>query len=270
MPIPKRSEESAHNIFLKYQIAMEKAIADLHKNVSMTLTNIISRNTNADGTVNKAKIKLIVDKYMTQELKQYRIDLMNQIRTGVADGANQGVRAVIGAVAPNRNVTADKWVNLSKSIRKNIVNLKSVDGITLSERVWKMTNDNTYNLKRIISSDIFQGKGADEISRNIRKYLVQPETLRGRVKAEARPGQGVYKSAYKNAVRVARTETNRAYVDGQKLTTAGMGYKMELRIAGINVCDICAGLNGNVYEPSDFPAPVHPNCMCYSLTVPAD
>ena len=267
MPIPHRSEESAHNDFLRYQIRMEKALADLHKNTAESIEKIIRRNTNNAGSVDKSKIKIIVDNYMAKELKQYRIDLMSQIRSGVGDSAIQGIRTVLGSVAPNRKVTSDKWVGISKSVRKKILNFKGLDGINLSDRVWKMTEDNTYNLKRIISSDILQGKSADVVSRNIRQYLIQPETLRGKEKAEASPGRGVYKSAYKNALRVSRTETNRAYVDGQKETTKTMGYRMQFQTAGGNVCGICTSFENKIFEPDDFPAPVHPNCLCFALTV---
>jgi hypothetical protein len=268
MAIPFKSEEIAHKEFLKYQIAIEKAVDKLHKDTEIVLNKIIMRNTNVLGTIDKIKIKKIVDVYIANELNQYRRSLISAIRGGVLNSSKLGIRSIIAAVAPHRKLTALTWQNTAKKIRKNITSRIGIDGLTLSERVWKVSSDAMYNLKKAVSSDILQGNSAVKISRDIRGYLLQPETLRGRVKDLLHPGQGVYKSAYKNAMRVTRTEIARAYIDGQKETTKYMGYKMQLKRSGAATpCDICDPLEGNIYEPRNFPAPLHPHCMCFALTV---
>jgi len=268
MAIPFRSEERAHKDFLKYQIQLEGALADLHKNTEIVLSNIINRNVNSSGTIDKAKIKLIVDKYMRNALKDYRIQLARQLKVGVADSATLGMKSIMGAVAPHRKVTSDLLTNITKAIRNDIVNLRGVDGLTLSERVWKLTRDNEFELKRILAGDILQGASAGRISRDLRGFLNQPDTVRGKLRDLLRPGTGTYKSAYKNALRVARTETNRAYIDGQADTAKAMGYKLQFKLSGAHPeYDICDPYDGQIFDPDDFPAPVHPNCMCYGLTV---
>lgn len=267
MPIPFKSEEESHKEFLKYQIDLEKALQRLHNDVDNTIDKIIRRNTNREGKIDKTKIKLIVDKYMRDELKDFRLKLKSQITGGVADSTDMGMRSVIGAVAPDRKVTSLFWVGKARKIRRNILKFRGIDGLKMSERIWKLNQDNIYQLKRILSSGILQGNSADKISRDVRGFLLQPETLRGRARAELTPGKGIYKSAYKNALRLTRTETNRAYVDGQKETTKAMGYKMQFKVSGINTCSKCNDLHRQIFEPDEFPAPVHPHCMCYALTV---
>ena len=260
MAIPYKSEEQAHKEFLRFQKQMEIAVKKLHDDVGQSIDKIIQRNTNSKGTIDKYKIKLIVDKYMTQELKYFRQQLSKNIKSSVKDSADFGIRSVVGSKAPNRKINANIFLNISKSIRKDILNNRGVDGITLSERIWKLTQNNTYELKRILSGDILQGKSAQQISKNIQQFLKRPT---GSTPSQ---GQGVYKSAYKNAERVARTETNRAYIDGQKSTAKSMGYKLQYQITNADDSE-CLQHQGKIFEPDDFPAPVHPNCMCYALSV---
>lgn len=268
MPIPFKSEEIAHKEFLKFQIEVERLTDKLHKDTDATLNKIISRNVGADGLIAKHKLKKIVDVYMTTELRKYRKDLKKMITVGVSNSSNFGMRSIISAVAPNRNIVSKILKDITRRVKKRIVNTRGIDGLTLSERVWKLSGDNTHQLKKLMSSGILQGNSAAKISRDIRGFLLRPETLRGRVKDLLRPGQGVYRSAYKNALRMTRTETARAYIDGQKDTAKMMGYKLKFQLSPSHpTYDICDPFQGRIFEPNEFPAPVHPNCLCYGLTV---
>lgn len=85
-------------------------------------------------------------------------------------------------------------------------------GKRVSSRVWDLRGQNMASMKRILAAGITAGDDPATISRAIRGILVQPKTLRGNARAAATPGAGIYRSAYANAMRLTRTETNRAYV----------------------------------------------------------
>lgn len=162
------------------------------------------------------------------------------------------------------------------SFRKRVEN-----GMNLYDRVWKLTEQFKSELELALDVGIGEGKSADAISRDIRQYLNNPDKLFRRVRdkhgnlklskaAEAyHPGQGVYRSSYKNALRVARTEVNMAY-----RTADHENWSAERMVIGIRVSlsnnhtlngkpffDICDELKG-VY-PKDFKfTGWHP--MCYS------
>lgn len=155
------------------------------------------------------------------------------------------------------------------------------NGLGLSDRVWNLTNQFKSELELALDLGIGEGKSADAISRDIRSYLNQPDKLFRRVRnkhgslklskaAEAyHPGQGVYRSSYKNAIRVSRTEVNMAY-----RTADHENWKQEQLVIGIQIklsnnhtlngkpfFDICDELKG-VY-PKEFKfTGWHP--MCYS------
>ncbi len=140
----------------------------------------------------------------------------------------------------------------------------------VSNRVWDLRDQNYLYLKRLTAAGIADGKSAAAISREIRTVLVQPKTLRGRALATATPGPGIYRSAYKNAMRLTRTEANRAFVN------AGLEFAREKELKVIwNVStgqreeDECDELNGKVMTPDEFADlyPVHPACLCYSTYV---
>lgn len=271
MAIPSQSEAVTHREFLKYQVALEKAVDKLHKDTDIALNKIISRNVNMQGTIDKYKIKKIVDVYMTKELRKYRRDLSSQIKVGVSDSTHIGIKSILGAIAPDRKITAIIWKNTARSIRKKIISKRGIDGLKLSERVWNLNSNNMHQLKKIVSSGILQGKSAASISRDIRGYLLRPETLRGRARDLLRPGTGVYRSAYKNAMRVTRTETANAYLYGQIETAKKMGANLEWRLSFVHDktgCE-CEDYNGNIYTPENYPERPHPHCLCYARTVPA-
>ena len=100
----------------------------------------------------------------------------------------------------------------------------SREGMNLSTRVWNLTAKAKQELEIIIQNGILEGKSPEEVSRSLRGYLNNPDALYRRVRnketgelelsqaaKQHHPGQGVYRSAYKNARRLAVTEMNAAY-----------------------------------------------------------
>ena len=91
--------------------------------------------------------------------------------------------------------------------------------------------------------------------------------------ANARPGVGVSRSAYKNALRVSRTELARAYNEG----TVRYGKEKAWikgwisRVTSGNPAPYDASVDGQFF-PKDDPPPIpyHPNCVCYAELVTDD
>ncbi|MFR4026940.1 MAG: hypothetical protein ACLTZY_16085 [Alistipes indistinctus] len=102
-------------------------------------------------------------------------------------------------------------------------------GHTLSERVWSIAKQFERHVELSLSVGISEGRSAANISRDVRMYLNEPDKLFRRVRdvfgnlslskaAQAyHPGQGVYRSSYQNAMRMARTEINNAYREADSI-----------------------------------------------------
>lgn len=129
---------------------------------------------------------------------------------------------------------------------------------------------------------IRSGSSAQEMASDLKEYLQHPDNLFRRVRDEhgARhlskavaayhPGRGVYRSSYKNARRLAATETNIAYrtADHTRWQQLDFVVGIEVRLSPNNhpVPDICADLNGKY--PKYFKVTGwHPHCRCHAVPI---
>ena len=159
---------------------------------------------------------------------------------------------------------------------------RSVKGLKLSERVWKLADGNLKMIEECLSNGILEGKSAAEISITLKQYLQNPSNLFRRVRnkltgelemsgsAKAyHPGRGVYRSSHQNAMRLAVTETNMAYHTAdhnrRQLNPCIVGY--EVKLSGQHpTTDICDSLKGKY--PKDFLfVSWHPMCHCHTTEI---
>ena len=160
-------------------------------------------------------------------------------------------------------------------------------GLGLSDKVWQYTGQYKQELEMALDIGIGDGKSAQALSREVRRYLKQPNMLFRKVRdkhgvlhlskrAKAyHPGRGVYRSSVKNALRMVATETNIAYRSADYLNTKASPWIVGIRIVLSNnhTCkdsqgvaqpftDICDKLAGRY--PKDFKfTGWHPNCRCH-------
>lgn len=158
---------------------------------------------------------------------------------------------------------------------------RKTDGLGLSDRVWKYTNQFKDEIELGLDLGIRSGRSADELSRDLRSYLQHPDKLFRRVRNKhgqlvlsqrARayhPGRGVYRSSYKNARRLAATETNIAYrtADYERWQQLDFVVGIEIKLSNNHPePDICDDLKG--HYPKDFKfTGWHPHCRCHVETV---
>jgi hypothetical protein len=168
---------------------------------------------------------------------------------------------------------------------------RRVGGLNLSDRVWQYTNQFKGEIELGLDLGIRSGRSADQMSRDLRDYLRHPDKLFQRVRdehgilqlskraAEFHPGQGVYRSSYKNARRLASTETNIAYrtADQERWKKFDFVVGIEVRLSNNHTClgkdgkphefhDICDELAGRY--PKDFQFKGwHPHCRCHAVSI---
>ncbi len=143
-------------------------------------------------------------------------------------------------------------------------------GIAFSDRVWDISWQSQKKILSIIEQGVVEGKSAARLSRELRQFLAQPETLRGKALAALEPGPGVYRSAYKNAMRLARTELNRAYHEGtrryaqQKTWIDGFFW----RVGNAAPCQDCLAYKDKFFAKDELPdIPLHPHCLPAGMLV---
>lgn len=231
--------------------ALEKRVDELVKEVSQKVTRIIEDGEEEAWIEANAKNDALVDS------------------------------VVKGTGLPKEVVAQWKQPNLSALAA---FQARKIAGMGLSQRVWKLTHTAKQELELALDLGIGEGKSAAELSRNIRKYLNEPNKLFRRVRDEKgilrlskaakmyHPGRGVYRSSYKNALRLTQTEINMAYRSadherwGQEPWVIGQRICLSNNhtLNGLPFHDICDDVQG-VY-PKDFNfVGWHPKCRCYKI-----
>lgn len=162
---------------------------------------------------------------------------------------------------------------------------RTINGRNLSKRVWNITDQFRQELELALDIGLGEGKSAADLSRDVRRYLNEPERLFRRVRdkhgvlrlskaAKAyHPGQGVHRSSYKNALRLAATEINIAYrtADYERWQTLDYVIGTIVNVSPTNhiVPDICDELSGEY--PKQFKwVGWHPSCKCFAVPKLAD
>ena len=163
---------------------------------------------------------------------------------------------------------------------------RKVEGMNLSQRVWKYVGQYKAQLESALDVGLGEGRNAAQLSRDVRENLKEPNRLFRRVRdkrgnlvlskaAKAfHPGQGVYRSSYKNAMRLTRSEINMAYRESDFLRWQSLDFFVGYEIRRSNheplfKCDICEKLVGRYPKTFKFKG-WHPQCMCYAVPILMD
>ena len=157
---------------------------------------------------------------------------------------------------------------------------RKIDGASVSDRVWKIAEGTKENLEYYLSSGISTGRSAAVISQDVRQLLNNPDKRFRRVRNEEgklvlskpmknyHPGTGVYRSSYKNALRLAATETNIAYhtadYERWKKLDFVVGIKVGRSPWAKGPCPICDAMKG-IYPKGFKFIPWHPFCICQAV-----
>lgn len=165
-------------------------------------------------------------------------------------------------------------------LKVEVFNNRVKDGMNLSDRVWNITDSFYEDLTMALDEGFHSGKSAAELSREVRGLLKEPNNLYRRVRnrhgrlvpskrmRRKKTGSGVYKSSYKNALRLAGTETNIAYRtnDHERWNALPFVEGIEIHTSHTNhpVRDICDELAGTYPKSFKFVG-WHPNCRCYAV-----
>lgn len=222
-----------------------------------------------------------------------------------ANEHNDGlVKAIFGEHSIEDNHFA-RFFQRNMDAMKAFFARKTGTGLNLSQKVWKYTGVFKDELEDALDLAIGEGTPANRLATQIQKYLNDPDRFyrRFRVKigenedgtpkygrvwkrrvydAESgsykwvdddprkyHPGRGVYRSSYRNAQRLARTETNIAYrtADYERWQQMPFVIGIEIKLSNNHpepdICDDLKGIYPKTFKWSGW----HPNCRCYQEPV---
>lgn len=234
-------------------------------------------------------------------MEKLNADLTATIEQGSKEAwlrANTAADEVVATMAANNEQLAS-LLNDRKNQPQNDRALRAfqqreMQGMKLSDRVWKSTEGMKLDMERAIEVSLAEGVPAQELSERVRELLKEPHRLYRRVRDKQgnlrlsqaaqkyHPGTGVYRSSYKNAMRLARTEVNMAYQasDSERWTKSWWVKGIRVSLSNNHTClnskgrpaplvDICDELAGNY--PADFKfTGWHPQCRCFATAITCD
>lgn len=296
----KQQKEQLNNLFAIYSKRLGRLYSDYVK--KLTSLGYGEDVLEDDALFNfdnfpqlRARLNEIFNDYYQNSLLCYK----SGITDGVALAYNHD-EMVIG----NYSVLTDKAIRVARDTAAAtfIVNrLKAKNGLNLAQTVWNYCQQTKSEFEMAMSNTIAdgikEGSSAEEIGKSIRKYLNNPDMMYrryhtikvqkngkkkdvvtwrrrriidGKVRFVEEPlenvGMGVYRSARKNALRVARTEINTAYHKARNERWQNEPFVVGQYIhvsPQHNIDDICNDLEGRY--PKDFDwGSWHANCMCTS------
>lgn len=296
----KQQKEQLNNLFAVYNKRLGRLYSDYVK--KLTSLGYGEDVLEDDALFNfdnfpqlKARLNDIFNDYYQNSLLCYK----SGITDGVALAYNHD-EMVIGGYS----VLTDKAIRVARDTAAAtfIANrLKTKNGLNLSQIIWNYCQQTKSEFEMAMSNTIAdgikKGSSAEEVGKSIRKYLNDPDMMYrryhtikvqkngkkkdvvtwrrrriidGKVRFIEEPlekvGMGVYRSARKNALRVARTEINSAYHKARNER-----WQKEPFVIGQyihvspqhNIDDICNDLEGRY--PKDYVwISWHPQCICTS------
>ena len=296
----KQQKEQLNNLFAVYNKRLGRLYSDYVK--KLTSLGYGEDVLEDDALFNfdnfpqlKARLNDIFNDYYQNSLLCYK----SGITDSVALAYNHD-EMVIGGYS----VLTDKAIRVARDTAAATFisnRLKVKNGLNLAQTVWNYCQQTKSEFEMAMSNTIAdgikKGSSAEEIGKSIRKYLNDPDMMYrryhtikvqkngkkkdvvtwrrrriidGKVRFIEEPlekvGMGVYRSARKNALRVARTEINSAYHKARNERWQNEPFVIGQYIhvsPQHNIDDICNDLEGRY--PKDYVwISWHPQCICTS------
>lgn len=296
----KQQKEQLNNLFAVYNKRLGRLYSDYVK--KLTSLGYGEDVLEDDALFNfdnfpqlKARLNDIFNDYYQNSLLCYK----SSITDGVALAYNHD-EMVIGGYS----VLTDKAIRVARDTAAAtfIANrLKTKNGLNLSQIIWNYCQQTKSEFEMAMSNTIAdgikKGSSAEEVGKSIRKYLNDPDMMYrryhtikvqkngkkkdvvtwrrrriidGKVRFVEEPlekvGMGIYRSARKNALRVARTEINSAYHKARNERWQNEPFVIGQYIhvsPQHNIDDICNDLEGRY--PKDYVwISWHAQCICTS------
>lgn len=274
-----------HKELLQFLISQDRLLSRIYGNMAKELGAILKRY-KAHGNSKVWHKNLQVKKEVEAVLRRYQKIILRHISDNVTGAWDLSDRQ-------NDHLVEQylKGIPIDESRRKlyfqrntqalTAFTTRGKKGFQLSDRVWNLTRQTREQLETFLAEGLSEGRSAVQLAGDVKRYLKEPTKRFKRIRDKKtgklklsdpaknyHPGKGVYRSSYKNALRLTRNEINVAYRtadhERRKNLDFVMGIEVHLSPAHPQY-DICDELQGEY--PKDFVfTGWHPNCLCFTTT----
>lgn len=165
---------------------------------------------------------------------------------------------------------------------------EKIKGLTLSDRVWNLVDEFQPEIERNLAYGIATGESAASMATRMKKYLNDPDNVIRRIKTvndkgeikirlskaakDIHSGQGVYRSSYKNSLRLTRDQVNRSYrrADNTRWLSLSFVVGIQIDISNSHPAkpenEMCEQLAGRYPKDFDWEG-WHTQCLCHATPI---
>lgn len=260
------------NIFNQFILSVSPY---LHKWSDAGKNNVWIRNQRIESAVDRELLNL--ESMLYANISAFQKDGWDRAERKNDDFISQFIKGMSISSA-----TKDGMFAHSLSAFETLKNDIDANGFKLSDRVWNITQQTKSQLEFYLDSGVVAGRNANGISSDIRQILQNPQKRFRRIRNEKgelvlsqpmknyHPRQGVYRSAYKNALRTSATTTNIAYrsADYERWSKQDFILGIEVHRSANNrgPCKICDAMVGKYPKTFKFTG-FHPFCICFATPI---
>ena len=260
------------NIFNQFILSVSPY---LHKWSDAGKNNVWIRNQRIESAVDRELLNL--ESMLYANISAFQKDGWDRAERKNDDFISQFIKGMSISSA-----TKDGMFAHSLSAFETLKNDIDANGFKLSDRVWNITQQTKSQLEFYLDSGVVAGRNSNGISSDIRQILQNPQKRFRRIRNEKgelvlsqpmknyHPGQGVYRSAYKNALRTSATTTNIAYrsADYERWSKQDFILGIEVHRSANNrgPCKICDAMVGKYPKTFKFTG-FHPFCICFATPI---
>jgi hypothetical protein len=275
-----RAAAKARRLLSKQDIRQKVELAQVYRQAAQDIASIIANQP--------------VPTLRTEVLSQLLNDINQRLRT-LGDTRNDVLMRNINAAA---TLGANPWASgshataLAHDAVRFTVEHKYADGLALSDRLWRADKNARDAVGQTITQAVVQGQSASQAAAELVRQgmgdSLPPDIERGLAQtAPAQVARRVQRqiftttnanTAYAQALRLARTEINRAHGEAYRAgafedeEVIGTRFLLSPRHPKADVCDMHArvnryGLGPGVYPKGRSPWPAHPNTLSFEEAV---
>lgn len=250
----------------------------IYKRAAADVQGRIIAHAGADDNLNLQELRNVLDQVNARlrDLGHARDQLLS---SSLERAADLGTEPFSGSA-----LSASASIQISNDALQFVRNFVAEDGLQLSDRIWRTDRQARDQVVNAIESAVIQGQGAAQAAAELRAQgRPVPGDIQGKISAANAKSIGRNvgnvltgdESAMQNAMRLFRTEINRAHGEAfmnggeQVADFGGFRYKLSPAHPKPDICDLLSsqnlyGLGPGVYPTrAKTPWPAHPNTISF-------
>lgn len=256
------------NTYIRRQVVVDVAMRKVLRDALKSLDAEIIRLSKSASVGNQVRVSQL---RLTREIMSTWRDIGDVIEQGILGSANDIAKV---QAAFDRDLMKGLGAKMDQHFARSLLSTaqagldsyisRSHHHMTLSDRVYRNGRRSVTAVEGIINQGLLTGRSAREIARMVRSYI-NPRTPGGMSYAAMRLSRTELNNAFhETSLRLAKDDP---FVQAVKWNLSGSHPKPD-------VCNdyatqvIRRGGNPGEYVPSEVPSKPHPQCLCYTTTVP--